>query len=356
MQLSARLSSRARSVKPLVLYCRTYSTSLPRPYRFHIGTSFAAKPWGSKKAKFPASTEISEWAKKQFGNKKFIKTTKDAGEDAFFVQEMKNKSGIALGVADGVGGWADSGVDPGIFSQALMFHAHKYAQRAWAGESDGIPETEEEETSSTWELPPEECLSLAYQAVLREKLVPCGSSTALTATLNARSGLMRTANLGDSGYLIIRNSNVIYTQQPQTHYFNCPRQLSKFPPKMKNDGLIMDFPEDADLHSVKLRHSDVVLFYTDGVSDNVWPQELAEIVSTILRQGGSEQNQVQLIADNIIHYTRQCMARQNKVSPFESYASQEGLVHPGGKVDDATVICCMVSEGVDEAEPTPIVG
>lgn len=27
---------------------------------------------------------------------------------------------MTLGVADGVGGWADSGVDPSVFSQALM--------------------------------------------------------------------------------------------------------------------------------------------------------------------------------------------------------------------------------------------
>jgi len=79
-------------------------------------------------------------------------------------------------VSDGVGGWADSGVDPSLFSQALMYHAHRYAKRAWAGESDTLEASEEEETSSVWELSPEECMSLAHGAVLREKSVLCGQS------------------------------------------------------------------------------------------------------------------------------------------------------------------------------------
>lgn len=39
----------------------------------------------------------------------------DAGEDAFF--QTCTPSGLALGVADGVGGWADVGVDPGKISE-----------------------------------------------------------------------------------------------------------------------------------------------------------------------------------------------------------------------------------------------
>lgn len=38
------------------------------------------------------------------------------GEDAFFVSEDKS----ALGVADGVGGWRESGIDPGDYSRSFM--------------------------------------------------------------------------------------------------------------------------------------------------------------------------------------------------------------------------------------------
>ena len=40
------------------------------------------------------------------------------GDDAFFV--ATNRRVCALGVADGVGGWADIGVDPSLFALNLM--------------------------------------------------------------------------------------------------------------------------------------------------------------------------------------------------------------------------------------------
>ena len=41
------------------------------------------------------------------------------GEDAYFI----HKGECCVGVADGVGGWAEVGVDPGLYSRELMQHA-----------------------------------------------------------------------------------------------------------------------------------------------------------------------------------------------------------------------------------------
>ena len=43
----------------------------------------------------------------------------NGGEDAFFTNKK------SLGVADGVGGWNDVGVDPGIFSREFLFNVEK---------------------------------------------------------------------------------------------------------------------------------------------------------------------------------------------------------------------------------------
>lgn len=51
------------------------------------------------------------------------------GEDAFFISD----SGMAVGVADGVGGWAEVGVDPGLYSRELMEHANEASQRISPG-------------------------------------------------------------------------------------------------------------------------------------------------------------------------------------------------------------------------------
>ena len=84
--------------------------------------------------------------------------------------------GISLGVADGVGGWTESGVDPSLFSQALMYHAHRYSKAAWPGEPEVDPtqEYEEREQVEGWELTPLECLESAYGGVLRERNVLAG--------------------------------------------------------------------------------------------------------------------------------------------------------------------------------------
>jgi len=84
--------------------------------------------------------------------------------------------GISFGVADGVGGWVESGVDPSLFSQALMYHAHRYSRSAWAGEPEIDPtmDYEEREQIEGWEMTPHECLDLAYGGVLREKYVQAG--------------------------------------------------------------------------------------------------------------------------------------------------------------------------------------
>ena len=122
---------------------------------------------------------------------------------------------MSLGIADGVGGWVDAGVDPSLFTQALMYHAHRYAKSGWPGEPEIDPtqEYEEREKVEGWELRPTECLELAYGAVLMEKHVmagasvrdwsrPCviltlflaaGSSTACVVNLNAYDGALRAA-------------------------------------------------------------------------------------------------------------------------------------------------------------------
>lgn len=86
---------------------------------------------------------------------------------------------MSLGVADGVGGWVDSGVDPSLFSQALMYHAHRYSRGSWAGEPEIDPtlEYEKREETEGWELTPQQCLDMAYGGVLRERFVEAGENS-----------------------------------------------------------------------------------------------------------------------------------------------------------------------------------
>jgi protein phosphatase PTC7 len=62
----------------------------------------------------------------------------DSGEDAFFVGKVGDHANTyAFGVADGVGGWAESGVDPADFSHALCSYMAESAL-GWDAPADRL--------------------------------------------------------------------------------------------------------------------------------------------------------------------------------------------------------------------------
>jgi protein phosphatase PTC7 len=64
-----------------------------------------------------------------------------------------------------------------------------------------------------------------------------GSSTACIVTLNREERRVYSANLGDSGFLIIRDREVVHRSEEQQHYFNTPFQLAVAPPSQQ--GLVL---------------------------------------------------------------------------------------------------------------------
>src|SRR5207247_1701380 len=72
---------------------------------------------------------------------------------------------------------------------------------------------------------------------------------------------------------------------PQTHAFNTPYQLSLIPPRILAQSRtfggtpLADLPKDANVTNHELRHGDVLIFASDGVWDNLAPQDLLRIVS-----------------------------------------------------------------------------
>ncbi|KAF8447971.1 phosphatase 2C-like domain-containing protein [Boletus edulis BED1] len=349
----SRLFARSPLVRqhPSWYFSLRFNSTVAHPFNFHIGVSWAPKPPDPELTRFhtafSADSQLGKWRDGMLVHPK-RSLPKDAGEDFFCHTEMRNGSGVAFGVADGVGGWVDSGVDPSLFAQALMFYAHNSSHDSWAGEPEIDPTQDhgQHEDVRGREMTPYECLDLAYHQVLEEQLVEAGSSTACLLTLNSSSGVLRSANLGDSGYLIIRSSSVIYREPAQTHYFNCPLQLTKYPESASFNKYYLDLPSAAAQHETKLRHGDIVIAYTDGLSDNVFPTELVAICSLIARAGGPEGEQVQSMANRIVQYAQACMRDRKRASPFERDAAREGISYRGGKVDDVTVVMALVSEAL----------
>ena len=102
------------------------------------------------------------------------------GEDAFLYDDERSM----FGVADGVGGSARNGVDPGLFSREILERCHDAATCGLAG--DALP--------NVLKLASEHPLSLP------------GSTTLVLGKLESSTNMLRILNLGDSGAMDLRPS------------------------------------------------------------------------------------------------------------------------------------------------------
>jgi protein phosphatase PTC7 len=100
------------------------------------------------------------------------------GEDAYLLGPR------VIGVADGVGSWWEHGVDPKDYARALM-HASRLSA-----------------SSQEVELHPQQVLAEAWHNVQAAGVV--GSSTVCLVGLHPHKDELRAANVGDSGFLIVR--------------------------------------------------------------------------------------------------------------------------------------------------------
>lgn len=343
---------------------------------------------------FPLNTMIGEWVDQMLDKG-------EAGEDALVVSEMKGKGDWILAVADGVGGWSENGVDPALFSQALMYHAGQYAKQFYAcperlEAEDMISSANSSPPTSPLDTPPAspgkdaalnaepgtplDILQYAYQETLSQKEVAAGSATACILTFDSSKGMLRSANLGDSGFLLLRPGTsssdttnraddeevvgglhtVHYQSKPQTHGFNTPLQLSKLPPEYRFDGSIDSQPSHSATWNVRVRDGDIALIATDGFWDNVSTPEVLQLVAFIRRKHrtawiermsdistdnvAEERDLANVLAYNLLSYARMCQFSTSKTSPFERDAARHGIHYPGGKVDDIALIVSLIVE------------
>lgn len=75
---------------------------------------------------------------------------------------------------------------------------------------------------------------------IRENEMPNCMPNYLDGLNCSKTALLSTCNIGDSGYMIIRNKNVIYKSASQTHRFNAPYQLGCTPPELLDHDLYRD--------------------------------------------------------------------------------------------------------------------
>lgn len=222
------------------------------------------------------------------------------GEDAWFAGEE------LLAVADGVGGWNEQGVDPSKYSRKLMEHMTTFFKL------DPVKFSES----------PKELLIRSAEA---NKEI--GSSTFVLATIDQGKGLLKFANLGDSGFLIMRKNkdgkyDNFFKSEEQQHSFNFPFQV----------GTGGDNPSKAEELSFPVSKDYLIIMASDGLFDNLYEKDINEIVNK------NDPNNLQTIANELVREAFEKSIDQNYFSPFAAHAKKHKRYYKGGKNDDITVV------------------
>uniref|UniRef100_A0A7I4BT21 Protein phosphatase n=1 Tax=Physcomitrium patens TaxID=3218 RepID=A0A7I4BT21_PHYPA len=205
------------------------------------------------------------------------------GEDAYFVS---NYGGGVLGIADGVGGWAEQNVDPALYSKELMAHAEAAV------------------SSEEMEFNAQMLLAKAHAATNS-----IGAATAIVALLE-RNGVLHVASVGDCGIRILRQGRVVFASQPQQHYFDCPYQFSS-----EQSG---QSAADAMVFKAELKEGDSIVMGSDGLFDNVYDRDVETTLSVF---GGSDEESAIRSAKALA-----ALASKNSRDPaYESPYSKEAI-------------------------------
>jgi len=217
------------------------------------------------------------------------------GEDAYFFSSDMS----IIGVADGVGGWADLGVDPAIYSRSLMEGARQAAEHS---------------------RDPLVIMNEGYKFSAEVT----GSSTCCICVLDGL--VLRAANLGDSGFMVIRGTEIIFRTTEQQHAFNSPYQLGTGS---------SDLPEHSQMIEVDVQPGDLVVVGSDGLFDNLFDDEILDMT---LRA-----HEPVTISQLIARRAYAVANDKNAISPFSHIARQCGWpLAIGGKLDDITVVVARV--------------
>ncbi|XP_078082156.1 protein phosphatase PTC7 homolog [Mustelus asterias] len=166
------------------------------------------------------------------------------------------------------------------------------------------------------------------------------SSTACLVILDRQKRCLYTANLGDSGFLIVRDGRIIHRSDEQQHYFNTPFQLAIAPPEAQ-DSILNDSPETAEGSTFDVEVGDIILTATDGLFDNM-PDYM--ILQQLGQLKDSSYQSMKATVKSIAEQAQQLAYDPNYMSPFAQHACENGLNVQGGKPDDITVLLSVVTE------------
>lgn len=293
-------------------------------------SSFASPNFDIAVAYQPKDREETNLFKRN-NKSKLAAAQSPTGEDNLFVSES-TQGYIALGVADGVGGWSEAGYDSSAISRELCSSCKTNFETL---------------ESSLDKITPKDLLIKAFDHTLNNPKVEIGGTTACLGILTPDYKL-KVANLGDSWCGLFRDYELIQETNFQTHNFNTPYQLAKIPPEIIRQAelngrkYIIDKPQYSDEYVWDLKKNDIIMFATDGVTDNVIPKD----IELFLKDKFDDVKSPDLsgISTSFVSEVVKVSKNPNFPSAFAQELSRlTGQKYLGGKEDDITVIVVKVN-------------
>ena len=341
-------------------------------HRFRFSAGAAMLPHPEKVAKggedaFFVSDDgltLGEWKKKNWTSRFFFppargRTSEEEKEKkrklTFFHKNFPQKK-LRKGVADGVGGWGELGIDAGEYARSLMLNCRDAAASATAEARKKRGGAKGDDTkSSPLFVDPKAVLTVGHSRTTAQ-----GSATACVLSLDPRTGELAAANLGDSGFVVVggggggggggsshgdgKNSGsevegrVAFKSPQQQHGFNFPFQLGAA-------GSASDSPADAEEFLLRTSPGDVVVVGTDGLFDNVFAEEVARLAALSKARGAGPSEAAEAVAA----FARRRAADQQAATPFAVAAQAMGYNYRGGKMDDITVVVGFIEDSSSSA-------
>lgn len=154
-----------------------------------------------------------------------------------------------------------------------------------------------------------------------------GSCTATLASLHGER--LCVANIGDSGFVVVRGGEIVAQSLPMHHGFDLPFHIGH------DAG---DEPSCAMEYCVDVQPGDALVLGTDGLFDNLFSGELTAAVAS----GIHDRLSPEVLAKKLVTAAFKKSQTPGCPTPFSEAARCAGRRLTGGKVDDITALVAIV--------------
>lgn len=248
-----------------------------------------------------------------------------AGDDAMLV------SPTVMAIADGVSGWESKGdqCSSGIWARSMLetlsrlMTEYKLSHSPHPLNNRDIDQILDD--------------SYLHTSHLMDLQDLRGSSTLILSMLSGET--LKYISIGDSKLYVIRNGEIIHTNEEQMADYLCPMQIG-------TQTLNVLPSEIAVVDEVQLQLGDIVVMCSDGVSDNLYDWEILQALDEYLN---FKKDNLRAVANKIIAQCKTVAFDDNAYTPYNEKVSKlpsqrfGKSISLGGKVDDMSLCIARIT-------------